>query len=194
MDKEELYRWVFTTFKTLCAAGEQPCSFYKYCRDHGVNPNMMPHFLKEDYQGIRTLPGYKFRRDIHSVGERYMRIYEEFKRLCASGNQPGTFVDYCYAHGVNRDQMHSYLRRNHLKVAGLPGYVGPAGVGMPHCREIPFEEVIFEESGFLPAGNGMAIIVKVDGRTEVGFPADTDIDVIIRFIKNMGKESGRVES
>ena len=148
MDKESLYRQVFTSFKNLCAIGEQPSSFSKYCSDHGVNPNLMPIIVKGEYQNIRTLPGYRFRRDIHSVGARYMEIYENFRELCAQGRQPGTFRDYCAGFGVNRDQMHSYLRRNHLKVAGLPGYDGPAGVGVPHCRDIPFEEICGGDEDF----------------------------------------------
>lgn len=90
--------------------------------------------------------------------------------------------------------MHSYLRRNHLKVAGLPGYEGPAGVGLPHCRDIPFEEIIFEESGFLPAGDGKVITVNVDGHVAVSFPADTDVAIIARFVRKMGKEAGHVGS
>lgn len=192
MDKETLYRQVFTSFKNLCAIGEQPSSFSKYCSDHGVNPNLMPIIVKGEYQNIRTLPGYRFRRDIHSVGTRYMEIYENFRELCAQGRQPGTFRDYCAGFGVNRDQMHSYLRRNHLKVAGLPGYDGPAGVGVPHCRDIPFDEIIFEESGFLPTGDGNVITVKVDGHVAVSFPADTDVAVIARFVRKMGKGVGDV--
>lgn len=121
-----------------------------------------------------------------------MEIYENFRELCAQGRQPGTFRDYCFGFGVNRDQMHSYLRGNHLKVAGLPGYEGPAGVGVPHCRDIPFEEIIFEESGFLPAGDGKVITVNVDGHVAVSFPADTDIAIIARFVRKIGKEGGDV--
>ena len=192
MDKETLYRQVFTAFKNLCALGEQPCSFSKYCSDHGVNPNMMPFVLKGEYQNIRTLPGYRFRRDKHSVGTRYMEIYENFKNLCAEGRQPGSFQSYYTSFGINRDQMHGFLRRNHLKVAGLPGYIGPSGVGLPNCKDIPFEEVIFEEAGFLPADTGNVITVKVDGHVAVSFPADTDVAVIAKFVRKIGKEAGNV--
>ncbi len=47
-----------------------------------------------------------------------------------------------------------------LKVVGLPGYVMLAGGSRSRCQEIPFEDVIFEEAGFLPADTGNVITVK----------------------------------
>ena len=90
--------------------------------------------------------------------------------------------------------MHGYLYRNKLRVAGLPGFKGPAGAGtLSHsCQEIPFEDVIFEEAGFLPADSGNVITVKVDGHVAVSFPADTDVAVIAKFVRKMGKEAGDV--
>lgn len=190
MDKVELYRQVFTSFRKLCAEGKQPLSFNAYCRAHGVLQCQMAQVLKGEYQRIRTLPGYA------SPGDLCRTVYEEFKRLCAEGRQPGTFKAYCLQYGITRKQMHDYLYRNKLRVAGLPGFKGPAGAGtLGHrCQEIPFEEVIFEEAGFLPAGDGNVITVKVDGQIAVSFPADTDVAVIARFVRKMGEEVGHVGS
>ena len=143
----------------------------------------MAQVLKGEYQHIRTLPGYT------SVGDICRTIYEEFKRLCADGRQPGTFKAYCLQHGITRKQMHGYLNRNKLRVHGLPGFKGPAGAGtLTHSgQEIPFEEVIFEEAGFLPADTGNVITVKVDGHVAVSFPSDTDVAVIAKFVRKMGK-------
>lgn len=60
-------------------------------------------------------------------------------------------------------------------------------------NEIPFEEIIFEEAGFLPASNANVITVSVDGHIAVSFPADTDVAVVAKFIKKMGKEASHVE-
>lgn len=187
MDKKELYRQVFISFKDLCSIGEQPGSFSEYCQMHGVCQSQMRQVLGEEFQAIRTLRGYC------CVNSRlYARIYESFKRLCSEGRQPGTFSSYCRGYGVTRDQVHSYLKRNHLRVSGLPGYVGPTGPGNGRCREIPFGDVIFEEAGFLPADGGTAITVKVDGHVVVSFPADTDLAVITKFIRKMRKSTGHV--
>ena len=72
---------------------------------------------------------------------------------------------------------------------GLPGFKGPSGAGtLTHrSQEIPFEEVIFEEAGFLPADSGNVITVKVDGHVAVSFPADTEVAVIAKFVRKMGK-------
>lgn len=188
MDKVELYRQVFTSFRNLCAEGKQPSSFNAYCKAHGVVQCQMAQVLKGEYQRIRTLPGYA------SPGDLCRTVYEEFKRLCAEGRQPGTFKAYCLQYGITYRQMHGYLYRNKLRAAGLPGFKGPAGAGtLSHgCQEIPFEEVIFEEAGFLPAGGCNMITVKVDGHVAVGFPADTDVAIIARFVRKMGKEAGHV--
>lgn len=188
MDKEELYRQVFTTFRTMCAEGKQPSSFNAYCKAHGVVQCQMAQVLKGEYQRIRTLPGYV------SIGSRCRTIYEEFKNLCAEGRQPGTFKAYYNSRGVTRRQMDGFQRRNKLKVVGLPGYTGPTGTGNGRCQGVPFEDVIFEEAGFLPADNGYAITVKVDGHVAVSFPADTDVAVIAKFVRKMGKEAGHVGS
>lgn len=85
--------------------------------------------------------------------------------MCAQGRQPGTFSSYCKSFGVTRDQVHYYMKRHHLRVMDLPGYKWCNGIPQP--KEIPFEDIIFEESGFLPADSGK---VKVDGRVTVSFP------------------------
>lgn len=54
--------------------------------------------------------------------------------------------------------------------------------------------MIFEDAGFLPAEGGNAITVRVDGHVAVIFPADTDVAVIAKFVRKMGKEAGHVGS
>ena len=188
MDKVELYRQVFTSFRTLCAAGKQPSSFNAYCKAHGVVQCQMAQVLKGEYQHIRTLPGYT------SIGRICRRIYEDFKRLCADGHQPCTFKSYYMRYGVTYTQMDGFQRRNKLRLARLPGYTGPSHTGSGRIQEIPFEDVIFEEAGFLPADSGNGITVKVDGHVAVSFPADTDVAVIAKFVRKMGKEAGHVGS
>lgn len=58
MNNVELYRQVFTSFRTLCAEGKQPSSFNAYCKAHGVNQCQMAQVLKGEYQYIRALSGY----------------------------------------------------------------------------------------------------------------------------------------
>ena len=147
----------------------------------------MRQVLKSEFQDIKTLPGYC------CVNSRlYGEIYERFKQLCAQGRQPGTLSSYCRSFGVTYGQLHSYLYRKHLRVAGLPGYTGPTGTGNNKSEEVPFEDVIFEEAGFLPADTGNVITVKVDGHVAVSFPADTDVAVIAKFVRKMKKEDDRV--
>ncbi len=92
--------------------------------------------------------------------------------------------------------MHNYLNRKKLRVHGLPGFKGPSGAGTLTHRgqEVPFEDVIFGEAGFLPAGGGNVITVKVDGHVAVSFPADTDVAVIAKFVRKTRKEVGDVGS
>ena len=189
MGKVELYRQVFLSFKQLCAEGRQPSSFRAYCIANGVDQRQMRQVLKSEFQDIKTLPGYC------CVKSRlYGEIYERFKQLCAQGRQPGTLSSYCRSFGVTYGHLHSYLYRKHLRVAGLPGYTGPTGTGNNKSEEVPFEDVIFEEAGFLPADTGNVITVKVDGHVAVSFPADTDVAVIAKFVRKMGKEVGHVGS
>ena len=190
MDKVELYRQVFISFRNLCAEGKQPSSFNAYCKAHGVVQCQMAQVLKGEYQRIRTLSGYA------SPGDLCRTVYEEFKRLCAEGRQPGTFKTYSLQYGITRKQMHDYLYRNKLRVAGLPGFKGPAGAGtLSHrCQEIPFEEVVFEEAGFLPAGGGNVMTVKVDSHVAVSFPAGTDVAVVAGFVRQLRKEEEHVGS
>ena len=188
MDKVELYRQVFTSFRRLCAEGKQPSSFNAYCKAHGVMQCQMTQVLKGEYQRIKLLPGYT------TTGSICREIYEDFKSLCAAGHQPGTFAEYYKKHGITREQMRCFQKRNKLKVLGIPGYTWSTGIGMPRGQAVPFENVIFEESGFLPADTGNVITVKVDGHVAVSFPADTDVAVIARFDRRMGKEAGHVGS
>lgn len=190
MDKIELYRTVFRDFKHLCANGEQSCSFRRYCKEHGVSQAMMPTVLKGEFHGIKSIPGY---RGFHTRGHKCMKIYNEFRDLCANGDQPGTFKDFCESKGIKyRGPVHAFLKRHGYKVEGLPGYTGHAEMRRKY-NEIPFEEIIFEEAGFLPASNANVITVSVDGHIAVSFPADTDVAVVAKFIKKMGKEASHVE-
>ena len=192
MDKVGLYRQVFRSYKELCANGLQSCSFHAYCLEHGVDQCQMPIVLKGEFQKITTLPGY--RRILPGVvNELCQRVYNEFKDLCASGRQPGTFRSYCNRHGVTKRQMDGFKRRYKVRVAGLPGFTGPSGTGNGKCQSIAFEDIIFEEAGFLPTCDAGVITVSVDGHVAVRFPADTDVAVIAKFVRKMGKEAGHVE-
>ena len=86
------------------------------------------------------------------------------------------------------------MYKNKLRVTDIPGFVWSNGRCASCYSQIPFEEVIFEEAGFLPANNGNAITVKVDGHVAVSFPADTDVAVIAKFVRKIGKEIGHVGS
>lgn len=190
MEKVELYRQVFLSYKELCATGKQDSSFSAYCRNHGVDHTQMRVVLKNEFQNIRSLPGYI---RMGCMGLRCMEVYENFKLLCSEGRQPGTLTDYCKSQGITYEQLKGYMKRHHIKAAGLPGYKGPFRIGGGKCEEVPFENIIFEEAGFLPAQD-CAITVKVDGHVEVCFPADTDIDIVAKFIRKMGKEARHVGS
>ena len=141
--------------------------------------------LKEEYQSLNDIPGYTRGS---SLKFRCSQVYEEFKTLCADGRQPGTFIDYYKGFGITKKQMKDFLFRNRLRVVDLPGYTSPFTGGSPRYKEIPFEDIIFEEAGFLPAESCNVITVRVDGNVEVSFPADTDLSVIAKFIRKMGKE------
>ena len=189
MVKLEYYRQIFSAFKELCASGKQSCSFLEYCRKHGVSYYRMYLVLKEEYQSLNEIPGYTRGS---SLKFRCSHVYEEFKTLCANSRQPGTFIDYYKGFGITERQMDGYLRRNKLRVIDLPGYTSPFGCPSSQYKEIPFEDVIFEEAGFLPAESCNVITVRVDGNVEVSFPADTDLSVIAKFIRKIGREDGHV--
>lgn len=86
------------------------------------------------------------------------------------------------------------MYKNKLRITDIPGFTWSNGRCASRYREIPFEDVIFEEAGFLPAEGGNVITVKVNGHVAVSFPADTDVAVIARFVRKMGKEVGHVGS
>lgn len=86
------------------------------------------------------------------------------------------------------------MYKNKLRITDIPGFTWSNGRCSSRYREIPFEDVIFEEAGFLPAEGGNVITVKVNGHVAVSFPADTDVAVIARFVRKMGKEVGHVGS
>ena len=125
--------------------------------------------------------------------ELYRQVYFTFKELCAEGKQPCSFKRYYERFGIMRRQMKGYQRRRKLHVAGLPGFEGPSGgTCAPRCQEIPFEEVIFEEAGFLPCNDENVITVRVDDHVAISFPIDTDVDVIVKFVNKTRREAGHV--
>ena len=87
--------------------------------------------------------------------------------------------------------MNRFMYLRNLRANTLPGYRRP---GRSQCEAVPFEDVIFEEAGFLPTGDTNVITVSVDGHVAVHFPADTEVAVIAKFIKKMEKEAVHVES
>lgn len=184
----EYYRQIFSAFKEMCATGKQPCSFREYCKEKGVSYSRMYLLVKDEFPNICAIPGY---RRCTRTGILCSMVYEEFRDLCSNGNQPGSFTDFCKGFGISYQQMHDYLKRNNLRVVGLPGYSTKSG-NKAQYKEIPFEDVIFEEAGFLPANIGNVITVRVDGHVEVSFPYDTDISVVAGFIRKMRKEAGHV--
>lgn len=182
MDNVELCRRVYTSFKELCDSGRQPSSFTAYCKSYGVSISMVRRTLKGEFCP-ESLP----KRG--SMALVYSKIYNDFKDLCENGQQPGAFAVFCRDRGVSFARMHYYLKDNGLNVIDLPGYkVGGKWDPKRHCQEIPFENVIFEEAGFLPADCGSVITVSVDGHIAVCFPANTDVATVAEFVRKMKKE------
>lgn len=190
MDKFNHYLDVFQSFKRLCSQGNQPCSFRAFCSHHRVDASQMRYILKSDFQPLSTLSGYRAMATSRAHTSEYESVYEDFKNLCAEGRQQGSFSEYCKCRGFVKSRLYMYLHRKGLSIVGLPGYRNPSTIR--GYAEIPFEEVIFEEAGFLPAQGGNVITVNVDGRVAVSFPADTDVDVIARFVAKTRKEAGNV--
>lgn len=182
MVKVELYRQVFSAYKELCAKGEAWVSFSKFCKGYGIDSHLMRWTLGKEFESITKLPGYK------NISTRCSEVYESFKSLCSEGRQPGAFASYYRSFGIGRRQMERFLYKNKLRITDLPGFAWNNGRCASSYREIPFEEVIFEEAGYLPADSGNVITVKVDGHVAVSFPADTDVAVIAKFVRKMGKE------
>ena len=193
MDTVEKYREVYSSFKKDCSEGRQSISFSEYCTVNGIEQSLMKSVLGDEFKGVRSLPGYKMFQGGKRKGQvqLYARIYDDFRALCAEDRQPGSFTAYCREHGVEYSRMNRFMYLRNLRANTLPGYRRP---GRSQCETVPFEDVIFEEAGFLPTGDTNVITVSVDGHVAVHFPADTDVSVIARFIKKMGKETGHVES
>ena len=186
MDKVDLYRQVFNAYKELCAKGETVVYFSRFCKEYGIDSHQMRWTLGKEFVNIKTLPGYK------SISTRCSEVYESFKNLCSEGRQPGSFAGYYKSFGIGRRQMERFMYRNNLRITDITGFAWSNGRCGSRYSEVPFEEVIFEEAGFLPADSGNVITVKVDGHVAVIFPADTDVAVIARFVRKMGKEAGDV--
>ena len=182
MDNVELCRRVYTSFKELCDSGRQPSSFTAFCKSYGVSVSMVRRTLKGEFSP-ESLP----KRG--SMAKVYSKIYNDFKDLCENGQQPSTFAAFCRSRGVSFERMHLYLKDNGLSVMYLPGYKFCGKWGPKrHCQDIPFENVIFEEAGFLPADCGSVITVSVDGHIAVSFPANTDVATVAEFVRKMKKE------
>ena len=124
-----------------------------------------------------------------------MKVYSDYKDLCGKGDQPGSFKSYCESLELSPSALYMFLSRKHLSIKGLPGYgYKYACTVRRQYQEVPFEEVIFEESGFLPSGNANVITIGCDGHLCVSFPADTDLDVVAKFVRKLRKEAGNVGS
>ena len=186
MEKLEQYRQILEGYMTLCRKESYRPSFRTYCQEHGVTADQLRHTLKDEFGSIKSLPGYI------SIDSLSVSIYEKFRDLCAAGTQPGTFTDYCRGFDITYRQVHDCLKRHGLRVTDLPGYIPLRNKGHRPYPEVPFEDVIFEESGFLPAESGNVITVRVDDRVAVTFPALTDISVVAMFVSKIGKEAGDV--
>ncbi|MGN0229438.1 MAG: hypothetical protein ACI4BH_06480 [Muribaculaceae bacterium] len=204
MDNVDVYRQVYASFKELCAQGKQPCSFRAFCRDNGVESQLMPKVLGNEFERVKSLPGYR------PMGEVYREIFEEFRQVCAKGEQCCSFACFCRDRGVDHNRMHYYMKDNGLLVLGMPGHSWFHGwgrapsvevpaedvvfqrAGRAESIEVPFEDVLFQEAGFLPADGGSVITVRVDGHVAVSFPADTDVAVVAKFVRMIGKEGGDV--
>jgi len=142
MEKVEYYKQILSACKELCASGKQSCFFQEYCREHDVSY----YRIHLEYQSLNDIPGYT--RD-SSLKYRCSQVYEDFKSLCADGRRPGTFINHYKGFGITERQMDGYLKRNRLRVSDLPGYTSPQTDRSSRYKEIPFEDVISEEAGFL---------------------------------------------
>lgn len=88
--------------------------------------------------------------------------------------------------------MYLVLKEQYPSLNDVPRYTSPFSSPSSRYKEIPFEDVIFEESGFLTADKDKVITVRVASHVEVSFPADTDLSVVIGFISKMRKEAVHV--
>ena len=190
MTRKELYRQVYYEFKDLCARGQQPGSFVAYCRSKGVGRDSVRMALGEEYQLLHTLDGYT-RRSISPENRKYMQVYLDYKELCGKGEQPGDFKNYCQSLGLKASAVYRFLYDRNISIKSIQGYQLPKTSGRRY-ESVPFEDIIFEESGFLPGSVNKVITVQVDGHVSVSFPADTDVDVVARFVSQLGKEVSHV--
>ena len=143
---------------------------------------MVSTLLKDECRSLNIAPGYS------SIGALCRRVYDDFKLLCAEGKQPGTFSSYFKSFGITAKEMERFRYSNNIKISELPGYSRFGTSGTLQVKDMAFEEVIFEESGFFPAASNDVITVKVDGYAEVCFPGNTDVAVLVDFVKKMGRE------
>lgn len=192
MTKKEFYRQIYFEFRDLCSQGLQTCSFSAYCRSNGVKLGNLRSTLGDEFKGIRTLEGFK-PHSSSPTEQRYMQVYLDYKELCGKGEQPGSFKDYCECQGCSWQAVYQFLWRRNICITGIQGYENPLKT-KGRYQGVPFEEVIFEESGFLPAEGNNVITVQVDGHVSVSFPSDTDVDVVAEFVRKLGKEVSHVGS
>ncbi|MCD8393303.1 MAG: hypothetical protein LUC85_00520 [Bacteroidales bacterium] len=54
--------------------------------------------------------------------ERYRQVYNEFKELCARGEQKVTFTAFCRVRGVRGDKMQDVLGDEFVTLKAIPGY------------------------------------------------------------------------
>ncbi len=82
------------------------------------------------------------------------------------------------------------MYRNNLRITDITGFAWSNGRCGHAYSEVPFEEVIFEEAVF-SSRQRQCDTVKVRNHVASVF-ADTDVAVISRFVRKMGKEAGDV--
>lgn len=197
MNEVDLFKQAYASYKEQCATERQSRTFLEYCHDNGVPTEQMCLRLKMEYQTQKVLCGDKAE---NGVAVLCTQVYDDFKRLCADGRQPGTFKSYCDNFGITRSDVHNHLSRKGLRVDGLPGFSRQQcggrsqmrASGAPQCGGTPFEDVIFEEAGFLPATGGKSISVRVGARVTIDFPADASVATVACFVREILKGVGHV--
>lgn len=190
MTKKEQCRDVYFKFKELCRQGKQNCSFLTFCQEQGVSYREVACILKEEYQGVVGLEGYSRQPcDPLYTRDQYYKVYLDYKELCERGERPGSFGKYCESLGYERGKAYNCLWRMGISVSSLSNpTVKCQDVDKPRDRDVSFENVIVEESGFFKIPQARAITVHLRDILSVSFPTDTDMDALARFVSQLGKE------
>ena len=97
MRRYVFYKQVYDEYAKLCSEGRQDCSFIAYCHERGVEYRNLTGSLGKRFSNIKSLPGYKRIRSksgISGLGQLCLKVYNEFKVICAEGAQSGSFASY----------------------------------------------------------------------------------------------------